>query len=262
MGRELFLGGVLHLRALYQLYYLSTASRRHVGQAGAIHSASNLCLPVDYQITIVLRLTLGDVTRCVKALFESYFILQFNQALYRDALSLPLSSSCVQRVKSWEREGGWLIAASRLAKAKPNDEVTDCVTIVIRVTEKVNLRLHCPASCTLRIGLQKYDRVAQAPFVSQPFPFFLSAQPPSLAMLGTAGDSTYPLFPLFSFLACLVVLVPFQWHWRASNMGTCAYMLWTSAACLNGFANSIVWHGKMHNPSPVWCDICTFFAVS
>ena len=132
------------------------------------------------------------------------------------------------------------------------------MTIVIRVTEKVNVRVHCPASCTLRIGLQKYDRDAQAPFVSQPFPLLLSAHPPSPAMMGTAGDPTYPLFPLFSFLAFLAALVPLKWNFQASNTGVCAYMLWTSAACLNGFINSLVWHGKMHNPSPAWCDICTF----
>nr|AAP57492.2 putative transmembrane pheromone receptor [Coprinellus disseminatus] len=71
----------------------------------------------------------------------------------------------------------------------------------------------------------------------------------------TSYDPTYPLFPIFSFLACFLSLVPLPWHAQAWNSGTCAYMIWTAVACLNSFINSIVWRGHAENIAPVWCDI-------
>ena len=69
-------------------------------------------------------------------------------------------------------------------------------------------------------------------------------------------DPTYPLFPVFSFLGFIVCCIPLPWHIQAWNSGTCAYMIWTSMACLIEFVNCIVWTGNLNNPSPVWCDIC------
>jgi len=78
------------------------------------------------------------------------------------------------------------------------------------------------------------------------------------AAMITSRDPTYPLFPVFSFLAFIVCLIPLPWHIHAWNSGTCSYMLWTATACLVLFINSIVWSGNVDNPSPVWCDICEF----
>ncbi|KAF5342943.1 hypothetical protein D9758_014961 [Tetrapyrgos nigripes] len=70
-------------------------------------------------------------------------------------------------------------------------------------------------------------------------------------------DPTYPLFPIFAFLGFILSLVPLPWHLQAWNSGTCAFMLWTAAACLVTFVNSVVWHNSLLNVAPVWCDIST-----
>ncbi|KAL1753933.1 mating pheromone receptor Bbr2 [Schizophyllum commune] len=69
------------------------------------------------------------------------------------------------------------------------------------------------------------------------------------------ADATFPLFPIASFLAFVLSLVPLTWHVQAWNSGTCAYMLWTATACLMSFVNSIVWKGNAIDVAPVWCDI-------
>ncbi|KIJ08360.1 hypothetical protein PAXINDRAFT_182292 [Paxillus involutus ATCC 200175] len=71
----------------------------------------------------------------------------------------------------------------------------------------------------------------------------------------------YPLFPVFAFLGFVLALVPLPWHLQAWNSGTCAYMLWVSLSCLVQFVNSVVWHGNVNNPAPVWCDISTKFLI-
>ena len=61
-----------------------------------------------------------------------------------------------------------------------------------------------------------------------------------------------------SFIAFILVCVPFPWHWEAQNAGTCIYMFWAALACLNLFINSVVWARNAINWAPVWCDICAF----
>lgn len=73
------------------------------------------------------------------------------------------------------------------------------------------------------------------------------------------ADSTYPLFPIISFIGFIIALIPLPWHLQAWNSGTCYYMMWASLACLNQFVNSVVWAGNAVNWAPIWCDICWFF---
>ncbi|KAF9007984.1 pheromone A receptor-domain-containing protein [Cyathus striatus] len=63
------------------------------------------------------------------------------------------------------------------------------------------------------------------------------------------------VFSAFSFIAFILVCIPFPWHLQAWNTGTCLYMAWTAIACLVLFINSIIWDGNTFNHSPVWCDI-------
>ncbi|TFK96426.1 pheromone A receptor-domain-containing protein [Pterulicium gracile] len=70
-------------------------------------------------------------------------------------------------------------------------------------------------------------------------------------------DPTYPLFPIFSLTASLLVLVPLPWHLQAWNSGTCFYIVWTFIASLNQFVNSIVWASDAIDRAPLWCDIST-----
>ncbi|KAE9411637.1 STE3-like pheromone receptor [Gymnopus androsaceus JB14] len=70
-----------------------------------------------------------------------------------------------------------------------------------------------------------------------------------------ASDPTFPLFPILSLLAVIVSFIPFPWHFRARNIGTCAYMLSTGLFSLVEFINSIIWADNVNNVAPVWCDI-------
>lgn len=72
------------------------------------------------------------------------------------------------------------------------------------------------------------------------------------------ADPTYPLFSVFAFLGFFLVLVPLPWHLQAWNSATCYFIIWTALACLNQFANSVVWAGNALNNAPVWCDICEY----
>ncbi|KAF9029936.1 STE3-domain-containing protein [Hymenopellis radicata] len=66
------------------------------------------------------------------------------------------------------------------------------------------------------------------------------------------------LFTLFSFLGLVLVLLPLPWHLQAWNIGTCAYMIWTTIGCFITFVNSIVWNGRFRDIAPVWCDISIY----
>jgi hypothetical protein len=76
-------------------------------------------------------------------------------------------------------------------------------------------------------------------------------------LLSMPTDASYPAFPIFAFIAFVLVLIPLPWHFQAWNSGTCLFMIWTAVGCLNLFINSIVWRNNAIDWAPIWCDICT-----
>ncbi|TFY56929.1 hypothetical protein EVJ58_g7331 [Rhodofomes roseus] len=70
-------------------------------------------------------------------------------------------------------------------------------------------------------------------------------------------DPTYPLYAIVTCISFVLALVPLAWHLEAWNSATCYYMLWASLACLNKFANSVIWSNNAINSAPAWCDIST-----
>ncbi|KAI0270613.1 pheromone A receptor-domain-containing protein [Gloeopeniophorella convolvens] len=65
------------------------------------------------------------------------------------------------------------------------------------------------------------------------------------------------LFSAFALVGFLVCAIPFYWHFRARNTGTCLYMFWAGFGCFLHFVNSIIWNKNMINRAPVYCDIVT-----
>ncbi|EPQ55605.1 STE3-like pheromone receptor [Gloeophyllum trabeum ATCC 11539] len=76
------------------------------------------------------------------------------------------------------------------------------------------------------------------------------------------SDPTFPAYPILTGVGLLLVLVPFPWHFRASNAGTCLYMLWSAVASLTGVVNSILWHGNTDDKAPAWCEISVHLSLS
>ncbi|KAF5388625.1 hypothetical protein D9757_004785 [Collybiopsis confluens] len=65
----------------------------------------------------------------------------------------------------------------------------------------------------------------------------------------------------FSFLGFILVLIPFSWHLKAKNTGTCLFMAWIGSACLVFSINSMLWNGTADNFAPIWCGISAKFSV-
>ncbi|KAI0056097.1 fungal pheromone STE3G-protein-coupled receptor [Artomyces pyxidatus] len=74
-------------------------------------------------------------------------------------------------------------------------------------------------------------------------------------------DFPNAVFSVFAFVGFVLALVPFYWHYKASNVALCLFMAWSSIWCLNGFINSVIWNTSISNPAPVWCDISTRIMV-
>ncbi|ODN96435.1 hypothetical protein L198_04149 [Cryptococcus wingfieldii CBS 7118] len=65
----------------------------------------------------------------------------------------------------------------------------------------------------------------------------------------------HPDYPVWNFLALVLVLLPAPWHWRAKNIATMALVLWLAICNLVGFVNTLVWANDYIDRSPIWCDI-------
>ncbi|KAI0274468.1 pheromone A receptor-domain-containing protein [Russula aff. rugulosa BPL654] len=70
------------------------------------------------------------------------------------------------------------------------------------------------------------------------------------------------LYSTFSFIGFVLSAIPFYWHFKARNTGTCLFMIWTGLGCLMQCINSIVWNKNMINRAPVYCDISTRIQVA
>ncbi|KAF8468718.1 STE3-like pheromone receptor [Russula ochroleuca] len=74
----------------------------------------------------------------------------------------------------------------------------------------------------------------------------------------------YPneVYTVFSFIGFVLCAIPFYWHFKAWNTGTCLFMIWAGLGCLMQCINSIVWNGNMINRVPVYCDISSRIQIA
>lgn len=70
------------------------------------------------------------------------------------------------------------------------------------------------------------------------------------------------LYTAFSFVGFVFCVIPFYWHLRAWNTGTCLYMAWVGLGCLVQCINSIIWNNNIIDKAPVYCDIVTRIQVA
>ncbi|KAI0061394.1 fungal pheromone STE3G-protein-coupled receptor [Artomyces pyxidatus] len=75
-------------------------------------------------------------------------------------------------------------------------------------------------------------------------------------------DFPNTVFSVFAAIGFVLALIPFYWHYKASNVALCLFMAWSSIGCLNGFINSVIWNTSISNSAPIWCDISTRIMVA
>ncbi|KAG8751844.1 a-factor receptor [Serendipita sp. 396] len=72
----------------------------------------------------------------------------------------------------------------------------------------------------------------------------------------------FPAYPIICIIATILALIPLTTHWLAGNIGAVALSLWIVGGNIMAAVNTIVWHGNLNNPHPVWGDICqAYFSV-
>ncbi|KAJ3799746.1 pheromone A receptor-domain-containing protein [Lentinula aff. detonsa] len=69
------------------------------------------------------------------------------------------------------------------------------------------------------------------------------------------------LFFALSLSAFVIVFIPFYWHLKARNTGTCLFMAWIGLACLVLSMDSFFWKRNTSNFAPIWCDISSKFLI-
>ncbi|KAJ7891385.1 Rcb2.42 [Mycena olivaceomarginata] len=71
----------------------------------------------------------------------------------------------------------------------------------------------------------------------------------------------HPELAVGAFLACVLVLIPLPWQWRARNTPVLSMMAWLFATNLSYAINAVIWYDNIDNVALVWCDIVTKLAV-
>jgi pheromone a factor receptor len=67
----------------------------------------------------------------------------------------------------------------------------------------------------------------------------------------------HPELAVGAFLACVLVLIPLPWQWRARNTPVLSMMAWLFATNLAYAIKAVIWYDSIDNVAPVLCDIGT-----
>nr|AAO17256.1 pheromone receptor [Coprinopsis cinerea] len=67
----------------------------------------------------------------------------------------------------------------------------------------------------------------------------------------------HPEFAPVAIIACLLLLLPLPWHWRARNVATLSMIFWLFVSNLIFAVNAIIWGDNVKIVAQVWCDIAT-----
>ncbi|KAG2006185.1 pheromone receptor [Coprinopsis cinerea AmutBmut pab1-1] len=67
----------------------------------------------------------------------------------------------------------------------------------------------------------------------------------------------HPEFAPVAIIACLSLLLPLPWHWRARNVATLSMIFWLFVSNLIYAVNALIWGDNVKIVAQVWCDITT-----
>ncbi|KAG8866272.1 a-factor receptor, partial [Serendipita sp. 405] len=72
----------------------------------------------------------------------------------------------------------------------------------------------------------------------------------------------FPGYPIFCIISALLAIITIPAHYQSGNISIIAIGLWSIGGNIMAAANTIIWHGNLRNPNPIWGDICqAYFAV-
>ena len=66
----------------------------------------------------------------------------------------------------------------------------------------------------------------------------------------------YPYYEILTIIAMILLLMATPFHLNMKGTSTWPFMLWSFIWCLLRTVNGMVWHDRMDNIAPIWCDIC------
>lgn len=69
----------------------------------------------------------------------------------------------------------------------------------------------------------------------------------------------YPVFPIVCSFAILGTIIPIPKHWKAGNIATVSLGLWILGCNIIFLVGTVVWHGNINNPYPIWGDIVNVY---
>ncbi|KAJ7819795.1 pheromone A receptor-domain-containing protein [Mycena olivaceomarginata] len=80
-------------------------------------------------------------------------------------------------------------------------------------------------------------------------------------LASTSLAMAHPELAVGAFLACVLVLIPLPWQWRARNTPVLSMMAWLFATNLSYVINAVIWYDSIDNVAPVLCDIVTKLTI-
>jgi hypothetical protein len=84
---------------------------------------------------------------------------------------------------------------------------------------------------------------------------------PTLPALDRIISMRYPVLPVVSAIAAILVLVPLPSQLRRRNVATLSLIIGTFLLHVAITVNTLVWAGNVRDSAPVWCDICQFHSI-
>ncbi|KAG8836965.1 a-factor receptor [Serendipita sp. 400] len=72
----------------------------------------------------------------------------------------------------------------------------------------------------------------------------------------------FPGYPIFCIISALLAIITIPSHYQAGNISIIAIGVWSIGGNIIAATNTIIWHGNLRNPNPIWGDIVqAYFAV-
>jgi len=62
-------------------------------------------------------------------------------------------------------------------------------------------------------------------------------------------------FPVFNFVAVVLLMLPSYWHLKSKNVNTLLFIFWQLVSVGMCAINSLVYYQSPEVGHPIWCDV-------